>query len=602
MFWMRRTTCRATLAGIAITTTLALVCGAAGNARAGEYHVYSCRMPDGQVAPTDGWSGSATGAFVYAEDKCAKGGALTAALGDGVEHEGNDLATWTLGLPTGETLAGVKLWRAGDADGGVSKKGTYEFWLAGPSENEVFDECVYGGSTPCEIGQGELEEPLSAANLLDLSSSHLGSYVYANAACFATLGLCKKGERDPNGYAAVVYLYAADLTLEQASQPTVSDVEGELATSSTLSGTADLSLHAEDAGSGVYQAVFTVDGQEVGRTLLDENAGHCHNVGQTSDGLPAFLYLQPCPPSVSADLPLDTTTLSDGAHHLVVTVTNAAGNSVVALDRKITVLNHPQATPPAPPPVVQTPPNTTQHDPSSPNPITAPIAATPLTTAPAQSANGTPSSAAATLRIRWAATARAALTGSYGHSQTVLGQLSAPNGAPIAGALVQVLFTPAYERAPTRELEIVHTGSEGSFRLHVPASVQSGRITFAYSSHAGQPAPDITAALTLTVPANLSLSVTPRTSHAGGTIAFRGTLRGSPLPPGGKQLVLEARTLHGSWRQFQVLSTTPHGRYRASYRFRLAGPISYQFRALSTREADFPYGAGSSNVVLVHER
>ena len=38
-------------------------------AQAGRYHVYSCRTPTGEVAPTDGWSGSvaAGGAFVILE-------------------------------------------------------------------------------------------------------------------------------------------------------------------------------------------------------------------------------------------------------------------------------------------------------------------------------------------------------------------------------------------------------------------------------------------------------------------------------------------------------------------------------------------------------
>ena len=38
---------------------------------------------------------------------------------------------------------------------------------------------------------------------------------------------------------------------------------------------------------------------------------------------------------------------------------------------------------------------------------------------------------------------------------------------------------------------------------------------------------DVTAALTLTVPASLALRVTPHTSHAGGTIVFAGTLHGT---------------------------------------------------------------------------
>jgi hypothetical protein len=98
------------------------------------------------------------------------------------------------------------------------------------------------------------------------------------------------------------------------------------------------------------------------------------------------------------------------------------------------------------------------------------------------------------------------------------------------------------------------------------------------------------------------LKIAPRATQRGGRIVFSGKLRGAPLPPGGKQLVLEARSLSGQWRQFQVLSTAKGGVYRAAYRFRLAGPIDYKFRVVSQQESDFPYGEGASNVVLVHER
>jgi hypothetical protein len=539
---------------------------------------------------------------VHAEDKCAKGGALVAALGEGVGHVvGTDVATWTFSAPSDEVLTKATLWRAGDAEGGAAANATYQFWVAGPTEPEAFDECIY--AVGCTKVRGEPEEPLSLSNILAVPARNLGEHLYVNASCGGLQSYkCPSGIGDSNGYAAVVYLYAADLTLEQTTQPTVSKVEGELASASTLSGTADLSFQAEDAGSGVYQAVFTVDGVEAGSTVLDENAGHCKNVGQATDGLPAFLYLKPCPASVNADLPFDTTSLTDGQHHVVVTVTNAAGNSTVALDRKITVLNHPQASKPESPAEVPSPTKTTKNEPSpnpNPNPSPQPPATQPATQ-PAN--NGENASAAAALRVRWATTAKAALAGGYGRAQTVIGQLGAPGGAPIAGAKVQVASTPSYERAPTRTLASVTTAANGSFRATIPAGTPSSRISFAYSSQVGQPVPNVTAALTLTVPASLKLVVGPRTSQKGGEIVFSGVLRGAPLPPGGKQLVLEARTPGGRWRQFQVLSTGRGGRYKASYRFRLAGPIAYQFRAVSPREADFPYGTGSSNVVLVHER
>ncbi len=74
-------------------------------------------------------------------------------------------------------------------------------------------------------------------------------------------------------------------------------------------------------------------------TVPDENGGRCRDVGQSADGLPAFLYLQPCPASESVDVGFDTTVLSNGEHHLVVSVLDAAGNSAPVLDREINVEN-----------------------------------------------------------------------------------------------------------------------------------------------------------------------------------------------------------------------------------------------------------------------
>lgn len=601
MVWMRSSRGAVKVAEVAMLAGLCLLV-LAGSAWAGEYHVYSCRMPNGVVAPTDGWSGSATGVAVHAEDKCAKGGALVAALSEGVSHVvGTDVATWTFSAPSYERVTKATLWRAGDAEGGSVANATYQFWLSGPTEPEAFDECIY--AVGCMKVRGEPEEPMSLSNILAVPSKNLGEHIYVNASCGGLESYkCPSGKGDANGYAAVVYLYAADLVLEQTSQPKVSEVEGELATATTLSGTEDLSFNAEDEGSGVYRAVFTVDGTEVGSTVLASNGGHCQNVGQTTDGLPAFLYLQPCPESLRADVPFDTTTLTDGTHHLVVSVTDAAGNSTVALDRNVTVQNHTKGVeqPTAPSPEGQQPQSTEQH--AQPIQITPQVTSTASVPTVQPQNNGTNATATAALQVRWNATAKASLAGSYGRAQSVSGRLTTSGAAPIGGAVVEVFDTPSYERAPTRALGTARTAANGSFGFCVPASTPSARLTFAYSAQLGAPVPSVTAALQLTVPASLTLRIAPRTTNQGGRILFSGKLRGAPLPPGGKQLVLEASTLRGQWRQFQVLSTAKGGVYRATYRFRLAGPIDYKFRVVSQQEADFPYAAGASNVVLVHER
>jgi hypothetical protein len=564
-----------------------MLAGAEGAAAGGgRYHVYSCRMPNGQVAPTDGWSPSATGAAVYAEDKCAKGGALVAALGDGVTHAATaDVATWTFESPAGETLAAATLWRAGDADGTMATNATYQFWLSAPSQSKVFDECVY--EFGCQMGRGEQEQPMSMSNRISVPTSNLGANVYVNASCGGIPSYsCPSGKGDTNGYAAVVYLYAADLLLEQSSSPTVvpGSVSGELATASTVSGRPTLLFEAKDSGSGVYQAVVTVDEKVLGATTLDSNGGHCVSVGQTADGLPAFLYLRPCALSVSADVPLDTTALANGAHRAVVAVTDAAGNSTVVLDRVINVSN---AVP------SQSLVTTASNAPTIPqnNPAPQP-----------QPTNGANATALALLSARWSSSSKPALRSRYGRAQTILGRLLAPGGAPIAGALLEATITPASQGAHSSALASIRIAADGTFRLRLPSSVPSSTIGLAYRSVLGSPVPSVTATLSLVVPASLTLRVTPRVSHVHGTIRFSGVLRGGPIPPGGKQLVLQAASPGSSWRTFEAVSTDRRGRYRASYRFRYPGPASYRFRAVSPAEADFPFATGGSRVVRVRER
>jgi hypothetical protein len=326
-----------------LTATMAATAVAmatAATASAGSYHVYSCRTPAGESAPADGWSGAiAVGGAVddYTSDGCGSGGALAAALGESTTHEGNvDRATWSFHAPAFSHMTAATLSRAGYLHGRPGEDATYEFWLAGPTLTEIFDECLLAEG--CHV-LGEPGAPLGVANRISVPYANLGAELLLSVACATAINgsECGDGFTDPNGYAAVVYLYAADITLEQAAGPSAQSVGGELATASAVSGTSDVTFQASDPGSGVCEAVISLDGQVVQRTVLDENGGRCRNVGQTSDGLAAFLYVQPCVSSLSADVPLDTTRLANGSHHLVLSVLDAAGNSATVLDRNITI-------------------------------------------------------------------------------------------------------------------------------------------------------------------------------------------------------------------------------------------------------------------------
>jgi hypothetical protein len=531
------------------------------SAQAGQYHVYTCRLPSGASAPADGWSGFVAGPVSFAEDTCQQpGGALIAALGQATRTANTDVATWAFEAPAGETMASAALWRAGDADGGAMINAAYEFWLAGPAETNIFEACGSGLACPAKGNPGQ---PLSDENRVLVPGANLGTRLFVNASCGGVAKFkCKEGEHDANGFAAALYLYAADIVLEQAGPPAAGNVSGELASVPVVRGTSDLTFTATDPSSGVYEAVFTVDGAVVQRSGVNDNGGRCRNVGQSTDGLPAFLYVRPCLPSVSADVPFDSTRLANGFHHLIVTVTDAAGNAAPVLDRQITVSN-----------------------PGAPGP-----------------ANGTNAAAQVKLSASWKGTSRVRITRGYGGSATVNGVLTGPGGVPISGALIDVAAIPAYTGAKSLTMASPRTGKNGRFSVRLTRGISSRTLVFAYRSHLGDAQPAATRTLALQVRAGIAISVAPRTASVGRSIFFHGRLQGGPIPAGGKPLVLEARSPGGRWIEFDVIRTGPRGRYHSSYRFRFAGPADYQFRARAEPESDFPFAAGSSNVVDVHER
>jgi hypothetical protein len=553
-------------ATVSVVAILAVVmAAAAASARAGEFHVYSCRTPSGEAAPTEGWSGSiapGSASNDVAKNTCGEGGALVAALGEQTVHAADvDKATWELSIPANEKAVAMELWRAGYLHGRSTEDSTYQFFLSGPKQTNIFDECVF--SVGCSA-QGNVLSPLSSSNEVSVPTANLGPHIYVDVSCFAgTVGIeCQNGFGDPNGYAAAVYLYAADITLEQQAGPSVSDVGGELASAAAVSGTSDVTFAATDPGAGVYEAVFSVDGQVVQSTVVNEEGGRCKNVGQTSDGLPAFLYLQPCPSSVSADVGLDTTKLSDGTHHLVVSAIDAAGNSATVLDRQITVEN----------PGVPGPPN------------------------------GTNASAPATLEVGWKGTRGRRLTTRLGARPTIVGRLVASDGQPIGGAQVGLQAFPAYAGARPVSMPTVVTAPDGTFAVRLAGGLSSRTLRFSYCSHLYETVPTASGTLALVVHAGIALSEAPHTTSVGRSIFFHGRLLAGPVPREGKQLVLEARSPGGPWLEFDVVRSGARGRFHASYRFKFPGPADYQFRVLSEPESDYPFAAGASNVVGVRER
>jgi hypothetical protein len=217
-------------------------------------------------------------------------------------------------------------------------------------------------------------------------------------------------------------------------------------------------------------------------------------------------------------------------------------------------------------------------------------------------ANGTNASPQAALSVRWSGTRRASLTTGFGRARTLTGRLTGPGGVPIGAAAIDLFATPSYAGAHAVQLSSPRTGPDGRFSVRIAGGSSSRSLRFAYRAHVGDALAAAARTLTLNVRAGIALRVSPHVTSVRRSIHFRGLVRGGPIPRGGKQLVLEARSPGSPWIEFKVVRTDPRGRYRASYRFKFAGPADYRFRARSEAESGFPFAAGASGTVAVHER
>ena len=400
---------------------------------------------------------------------------------------------------------------------------------------------------------------------------------------------CSTDDSSPTCYfadsIAVPALNDITLTLEDNTPPVIKSASGPLATAaadkSTVAGSQTLSFTASDADSGVRSATLTLTPQdgETPYTHTFDFAAQC-----------SYDSWNACPLTESvSEFALNTATLKDDSYTVNLTVTDAAGNTASDSLGTITTAGPPSTGAAGVLAAGATASAGGAIGPGSPLVERGP-------------ANGTNASDQAELTARWTSTAKATRTSGYGQADRITGRLTAPGGVPISGASLDVFQTPAEQGAQARLSDTgVRTGPTGEWTLTLPKGISSSTVRFTYSSHVDDTIPAATATLTLRVHAGIALRIVPRVTSVGRKIFFSGVLHGGPVPSGGKQLVLEASSGR-EWVEFRTISTNAKGRYRASYRFKFPGPVTYRFRVISPYEADFPFLGGASNVVDVHER
>jgi hypothetical protein len=317
---------------------------------AGDWMVVSCVNPSQSVAPSEGWSSFAAGGGYGSNNSttCGPGDPMSAILSTDAGVGVGSAETLQYAPPDGSKLIGGSVDVSLYADGyGYDASGTAVAYSPEYAYNgsNVFFQCAYGLS-PCANGTNDY------TGVLGIPGGH-GGNLYLSAGCGGSSGqACDEGGSE--GAWSLVRVWWGNLLLENDSAPTGSGFTGSLL-EPNAHGTAELQFTAGDPGGpGVYSVALQIDGQTVYQGTPDGNGGHCVAAGSSSGAL-MFDYQQPCKPTETVDVPVDTTTLSEGEHTLKVIVTDAAQNSSVVYDSTITTANRTRVSALLDSPVLSTP-------------------------------------------------------------------------------------------------------------------------------------------------------------------------------------------------------------------------------------------------------
>ena len=287
------------LAVLAMSAALASLTLAA-SASAAQYSVDSCQHPDNATAPTDGWTGSYAGAYVFYADNCGNGGGLESSWAGDIEHGYQQGASWLMTAPANTTLAGLTA-RRDSAAGPDRPYGSPVAYIS--SDQGTIEACTrYSG---CGALNGDIAYGLNGA-----SSVRVGIVCGGGPG-----GSCPIGGGTSSSLKRIITTFNDDSAPALAGAPS-----GPLLSANTTTRSRTLNYSATDQGGGVYRQRLLADGaNELASSVVDANGGKCvrYPVGGN------FSYRAPCRTAASGSVTYDTAGLSDGTHELSLEVRDA---------------------------------------------------------------------------------------------------------------------------------------------------------------------------------------------------------------------------------------------------------------------------------------
>jgi hypothetical protein len=179
----------------------------------------------------------------------------------------------------------------------------------------------------------------------------------------------------------------------------------------------------------------------------------------------------------------------------------------------------------------------------------------------------------------------------WGHSAAVKGILRNAAGQPVAGGELRLLVRELRLGSSYVDRGAVTTGADGRFTFRIPRG-SSRRYRVAYRAYPGDAGLAAKSDVSFNTKARITIHV-PRHVRARGSVRFRGSLPGRPLPPRGVTLELQAHQPGHGWRTVKTTRTRKGGAYSTRYRFNSSGG-RFTFRMRLRPNDSYPYARGTS--------
>ena len=537
----------------AVLVLLAAALLAPTTALAGTYHVYSCTAGYANNAWTQqGASGIAT------DGACAGGLGLRVAAGATTPN--NIAAGLLFTSPAGTTIADFTLVRQLDyVDTATS--GTHQYYA------------LYASGTTVFAGAGDYQD--ATRNALNAQKQWYGypagtAHVARGTVTRRTFPALATGSANQLALRVGCFnrgspcsvaagggidhrLYAADVTVDDPTPPSVSVEASGLLAGGQRDGSDPVTVSADDAGG--IRRVELIDVTGGGATVVggEDYAAAATDAGARCD----FSRPAPCP-SLRREA-LRPTSLPAGARQVLVRVTDSGGNAT----------------------------------------FRGPFAVDAITPSNRGALNGRGATETGSLQVDFTHSKRSRRTVDYGQRIGIGGRLRNAGGGPIAGAQVLVLTRDLRRGAGLVVRRTLTTRADGSFSYRAWASA-SRLIQFGWRSHLNDVRFTASGYLTLEARASATLHVSTRHPRIGRRLRISGRMRGVDRE-GVTILVQGRRRGSRTWQTFADTTASRTGAFSVHYRFRASASRGrrFVFRARIRPGATSPYRTGYSNPVTV---